>query len=79
MLFSKAKVGGSSPPGSTLASIPERSKGRDLRSRAIASWVRIPLDAPLPHSVMVNIWPFQGRARGSIPRVGNFSSYSSVG
>ena len=27
-------------------------------------------DSTFPHSVMVNIWPFQGRARGSIPRVG---------
>ena len=28
-----------------FASIPERSKGTDLRSVASASWVRIPLDA----------------------------------
>jgi hypothetical protein len=28
-----------------LARIPERSKGRVLRSRASASWVRIPLRA----------------------------------
>ena len=30
-----------------LAGIPERSKGRVLRSRAYASWVRIPLSALL--------------------------------
>jgi hypothetical protein len=30
-----------------LAGIPERSKGRVLRSRALASWVRIPLSALL--------------------------------
>ena len=41
-----------------LARIPERSKGRVLRSRASASWVRIPLraqnlklQAPLAQSV----------------------------
>ena len=28
-----------------LARIPERSKGTDLRSVALASWVRIPLRA----------------------------------
>ena len=54
-----------------LASIPERSKGRDLRSRAIASWVRIPLDALYIWSsscgLMAMTRDFESRNLGSIP------------
>ena len=40
-----------------LGSVPERSKGRVLRSRAYASWVRIP---PLPISFInyKTIWTY---------------------
>ena len=37
----------------TKAMIPERSKGTDLRSVALASWVRIPLRAPVSIAQMV--------------------------
>ena len=33
----------------------------------------------LPYSVMVIIWPFQGRDPGSIPGMGMFFLHSSVG
>jgi hypothetical protein len=33
-----------------FARFPERSKGTDLRSVALASWVRIPHRAPSSHS-----------------------------
>jgi hypothetical protein len=55
-----------------LTSVPERSKGVDLRSTASASWVRIPPLVFCSISSVVERCAYDATAGGSIPSWSNF-------